>query len=31
VERVLRNYLAGRTKGEQFATWARRADEGLLQ
>jgi sulfite reductase (ferredoxin) len=31
VERVLRNYLAGRTEGEQFATWARRADEGLLQ
>ncbi len=31
MERVLRNYLAGRTEGEQFATWARRADEGLLQ
>ncbi|MBO0810097.1 MAG: nitrite/sulfite reductase, partial [Actinobacteria bacterium] len=30
VERVLRNYLADRTDGEQFATWARRADEGLL-
>jgi sulfite reductase (ferredoxin) len=30
VERVLRNYLAGRAEGEQFATWARRADEGLL-
>jgi sulfite reductase (ferredoxin) len=30
VERVLRNYLADRTEGEQFATWARRADEGLL-
>ena len=31
VERVLRNYLADRTEGEQFATWARRADEGLLR
>jgi len=31
VERILRNYLAGRADGEQFATWARRADEGLLQ
>jgi sulfite reductase (ferredoxin) len=31
VERVLRNYLAGRTEGEQFSTWARRADDGLLQ
>jgi sulfite reductase (ferredoxin) len=31
VERVLRNYLADRTEGEQFATWARRADDGLLQ
>jgi sulfite reductase (ferredoxin) len=31
VERVLRNYLADRTEGEQFSTWARRADEGLLQ
>jgi len=30
VERVLRNYLADRTEGEQFATWARRADERLL-
>ena len=30
VERVLRNYLADRTEGEQFATWARRADDGLL-
>ena len=30
VERILRNYLADRTEGEQFATWARRADEGLL-
>ena len=31
VERVLRNYLADRADGEQFATWARRADESLLQ
>lgn len=31
VERVLRNYLAGRADGEQFASWARRADESLLQ
>jgi sulfite reductase (ferredoxin) len=30
VERVLRNYQADRTDGEPFATWARRADEGLL-
>jgi len=30
VERVLRNYLAGRADGEQFAAWARRADENLL-
>jgi len=30
VERVLRNYLADRSDGEQFATWARRADERLL-
>jgi sulfite reductase (ferredoxin) len=30
VERLLRNYLADRADGEQFATWARRADEGLL-
>jgi sulfite reductase (ferredoxin) len=30
VERVLRNYLADRTEGEQFSTWARRADDGLL-
>jgi len=30
VERVLRNYLADRADGEQFATWARRADERLL-
>jgi sulfite reductase (ferredoxin) len=30
VERVLRNYLADRAEGEQFAAWARRADEGLL-
>jgi sulfite reductase (ferredoxin) len=30
VERILRNYLADRAEGEQFATWARRADEGFL-
>ncbi len=31
VERVLRNYLADRSDdGEQFAAWARRADESLL-
>jgi sulfite reductase (ferredoxin) len=30
VERILRNYLADRADGEQFATWARRADEGML-
>ncbi|MBO0769999.1 MAG: nitrite/sulfite reductase [Actinobacteria bacterium] len=30
IERILRNYLADRTDGEEFATWARRADEGLL-
>jgi sulfite reductase (ferredoxin) len=30
VERVLRNYLADRLDGEQFAAWARRADERLL-
>ena len=30
VERVLRNYLADRADGEQFAAWARRADEKLL-
>jgi sulfite reductase (ferredoxin) len=30
VERVLRNYQADRADGEAFATWARRADEGLL-
>ena len=31
VERILRNYLADRTDGEQFAPWARRTDDGLLQ
>jgi sulfite reductase (ferredoxin) len=31
VERVLRNYLADRTEGEDFAAWARRAGEGLLR
>jgi sulfite reductase (ferredoxin) len=30
VERVLRNYLADRSDGEQFSVWARRADERLL-
>jgi sulfite reductase (ferredoxin) len=30
VERVLRNYLADRADDEQFATWARRADDRLL-
>ncbi len=30
VERVLRNYLADRAEGEQFAVWARRADTRLL-
>ncbi len=30
IERVLRNYLADRSDGEQFATWARRADDRLL-
>jgi len=30
VERVLRNYLAGREDEEPFARWVRRADEGLL-
>ncbi|HUZ23039.1 MAG TPA: nitrite/sulfite reductase [Streptosporangiaceae bacterium] len=30
VERVLRNYQADRADGEQFATWVRRAGEGLL-
>jgi sulfite reductase (ferredoxin) len=30
VERVLRNYLADRENGEQFAAWARRASEQLL-
>ena len=30
VERVHRNYQADRGDGEAFATWARRADDGLL-
>ena len=30
VERVLRNYKADAADGEEFATWVRRADEGLL-
>jgi sulfite reductase (ferredoxin) len=31
VERVLRNYTAGRNEGESFASWVRRADEALIQ
>ncbi len=31
VERVVRNYLAGRTDGERFAQWVVRADEGDLK
>jgi sulfite reductase (ferredoxin) len=31
VERVVRNYLAGRTEGERFAQWVVRADEGDLK
>jgi sulfite reductase (ferredoxin) len=31
MERLLRTYLEHREPGEQFATWARRADEALLQ
>jgi sulfite reductase (ferredoxin) len=31
VERLLRSYLAGRADGEMFASWVRRADEGLLR
>jgi sulfite reductase (ferredoxin) len=31
IERVLRNYVAGRSDGESFAAWARRADESLIQ
>ncbi|HUZ51757.1 MAG TPA: nitrite/sulfite reductase [Streptosporangiaceae bacterium] len=30
VERLLRGYVKDRADGEQFATWARRADESLL-
>jgi sulfite reductase (ferredoxin) len=30
VERLLRNYQDDRTLGEPFASWVRRADEGLL-
>jgi sulfite reductase (ferredoxin) len=30
IERLLRNYLADRADAEQFATWVRRADDGLL-
>ncbi|TLW91219.1 nitrite/sulfite reductase [Saccharomonospora piscinae] len=30
VERVVRNYLAGRADGERFAQWAARADEAEL-
>jgi sulfite reductase (ferredoxin) len=31
VERVARNYLAGRSDGETFATWVMRAEEALLK
>ncbi|NBH03138.1 nitrite/sulfite reductase [Amycolatopsis sp. SID8362] len=31
VERVVRNYVAGREPGERFAQWALRADESALQ
>jgi sulfite reductase (ferredoxin) len=31
VERVVRNYLAGREPGERFAAWAARADEEELR
>ncbi len=31
VERLLRSYLADRADGEMFASWVRRADEGLLR
>jgi sulfite reductase (ferredoxin) len=31
VERVTRNYLAGRTEGERFAQWVVRADEEALK
>ncbi|MGZ4594339.1 MAG: nitrite/sulfite reductase, partial [Actinomycetes bacterium] len=30
IERVVRNFIAGREPGERFATWALRADEELL-
>jgi sulfite reductase (ferredoxin) len=30
VERVLRNYLTGRTDGQSFAAWVRDADESLI-
>ena len=31
IERLLKTYVAERQDGERFATWARRADESLLQ
>jgi sulfite reductase (ferredoxin) len=31
VERLLRNYVAGRADGEAFASWVERADEAALQ
>jgi sulfite reductase (ferredoxin) len=31
VERVVRNYIAGREPGERFATWVKRADDGELK
>jgi sulfite reductase (ferredoxin) len=30
VERILRNYVKDRADEESFATWVRRADEGLI-
>jgi len=30
-ERVIRRYLADRSEGESFATWAHRADDEALQ
>ena len=31
IERMLRRYQDGRTDGESFAAWVRRADEALLK
>jgi sulfite reductase (ferredoxin) len=30
IERVLRNYVAGREEGEAFASWVNRADEAAI-